>query len=58
MTPWDKDAAGGAQAAGDAGRPPVIAFVGHSGSGKTTLLLRVVPELQARGARVTVIKHS
>ncbi len=33
-------------------------IAGHSGMGKTTLLEHLVPELQARGQVVSVIKHS
>jgi len=36
----------------------VFGISGHSGMGKTTLLERLVPELQARGLVVSVIKHS
>jgi molybdopterin-guanine dinucleotide biosynthesis adapter protein len=36
----------------------VFGIAGHSGMGKTTLLERLVPELQARGLVVSVIKHS
>lgn len=36
----------------------VFGIAGHSGMGKTTLLERLVPELCARGLRVSLIKHS
>src|SRR5256885_13061141 len=36
----------------------VIGLVGWSGAGKTTLLTRVIPQLQKRGLRVSVIKHA
>ena len=36
----------------------VFGITGHSGMGKTTLLERVLPELQARGLTVSLIKHS
>jgi molybdopterin-guanine dinucleotide biosynthesis protein B len=36
----------------------VFDIAGHSGMGKTTLLEHLVPELQARGLVVSVIKHS
>jgi molybdopterin-guanine dinucleotide biosynthesis protein B len=36
----------------------VFGIAGHSGMGKTTLLERLVPELRARGLRVSLIKHS
>ena len=36
----------------------VFGIAGHSGMGKTTLLERLVPELTARGLRVSLIKHS
>lgn len=39
-------------------RPPALSIIGWSGAGKTTLLVRLVPELQARGLRVGVVKHS
>ena len=37
---------------------PCLAVVGASGSGKTTLLERVIPALQARGLRASLIKHA
>ena len=45
------------------GKPPenvmkVIGLAGWSGAGKTTLLTRVIPQLQKRGLRVSVIKHA
>jgi molybdopterin-guanine dinucleotide biosynthesis adapter protein len=43
---------GGAQAM------KVFGIAGFSGMGKTTLLERLVPELTARGLRVSLIKHS
>ena len=36
----------------------VLGFAGFSGSGKTTLIERLIPELRARGQRVSVIKHA
>ncbi|MFZ6815109.1 molybdopterin-guanine dinucleotide biosynthesis protein B [Undibacterium sp. Rencai35W] len=36
----------------------VFGIAGHSGMGKTTLLERLLPELQARGLAVSLIKHS
>lgn len=36
---------------------PMLSFVGASGSGKTTFLTQLIPELNARGYRVAVIKH-
>lgn len=37
---------------------PLLGITGYSGSGKTTLLEKLIPELMARGIRVSVIKHS
>lgn len=36
----------------------VVGFCGASGVGKTTLIERLIPELRARGQRVSVIKHA
>ncbi len=36
----------------------VIGLAGWSGAGKTTLLARVIPELVARGLKVSTIKHA
>lgn len=36
----------------------VFGIAGHSGMGKTTLLERLLPVFQARGLKVSVIKHS
>jgi molybdopterin-guanine dinucleotide biosynthesis protein B len=36
----------------------VFDIAGHSGMGKTTLLESILPELQARGLTVSLIKHS
>lgn len=36
----------------------VFGITGYSGMGKTTLLERLLPELAARGLRVSLIKHS
>jgi molybdopterin-guanine dinucleotide biosynthesis protein B len=36
----------------------IFGIAGYSGMGKTTLLERLVPELCARGLRVSLIKHS
>ncbi len=42
----------------DSGRIPVIAFVGWSGCGKTTLIEALIPQLQAAGWRLSLIKHT
>jgi molybdopterin-guanine dinucleotide biosynthesis adapter protein len=36
----------------------VVGIVGTQGSGKTTLIERLIPALQARGLRVSTIKHT
>jgi molybdopterin-guanine dinucleotide biosynthesis adapter protein len=36
----------------------VMGLAGWSGSGKTTLLVRLIPELRARGLRVSTVKHA
>ncbi|MGY3238564.1 molybdopterin-guanine dinucleotide biosynthesis protein B [Bradyrhizobium sp. USDA 4472] len=36
----------------------VIGLAGWSGAGKTTLLTRLIPHFNARGLRVSVIKHA
>lgn len=36
----------------------MLGITGYSGSGKTTLLEKLLPHLQAKGLRVSVIKHS
>jgi len=36
----------------------VIGIAGWSGAGKTTLLKRLIPELTARGMRVSTVKHA
>lgn len=36
----------------------VVGFAGYSGSGKTTLVEQLIPALQLRGQRVSVIKHA
>jgi len=36
----------------------VFGIAGFSGSGKTTLLEKLIPEFNARGLRVSVIKHT
>lgn len=36
----------------------VFGLAGWSGSGKTTLLVRLIPELTARGLKVSTIKHA
>ena len=36
----------------------VFGFAGWSGSGKTTLIEKIIPEITARGFRVSVIKHA
>lgn len=36
----------------------VIGFAGYSGAGKTTLIEQLIPLLQARGQRVSVLKHA
>ena len=36
----------------------VFGIAGYSGSGKTTLLEKLIPQLTARGLKVSVIKHA
>jgi molybdopterin-guanine dinucleotide biosynthesis adapter protein len=36
----------------------LIGFAGWSGAGKTTLIVRLIPELNRRGLRVSTIKHA
>lgn len=36
----------------------VIGFAGWSGAGKTTLIVKLIPELNRRGLRVSTIKHA
>ncbi len=36
----------------------VFGFAGWSGSGKTTLIERLIPQIAARGLKVSVIKHA
>ena len=36
----------------------VIGFAGWSGAGKTTLIVRLIPELNRRGLKVSTIKHA
>ena len=36
----------------------LVGLCGWSGAGKTTLLARLIPELRARGHRVSTIKHA
>jgi len=36
----------------------IFGIAGQSGMGKTTLLERLIPELSARGLRVSLVKHS
>jgi molybdopterin-guanine dinucleotide biosynthesis protein B len=36
----------------------IFGFAGWSGSGKTTLLTAIIPELTARGLKVSTIKHA
>jgi molybdopterin-guanine dinucleotide biosynthesis protein B len=36
----------------------VVVMAGYSGAGKTTLIERLIPALQARGERVSVVKHA
>ncbi|WP_323794685.1 molybdopterin-guanine dinucleotide biosynthesis protein B [Nisaea sp.] len=36
----------------------IFGLVGWSGSGKTTLLVKLLPELVARGVRVSTMKHA
>jgi len=36
----------------------IIGLAGWSGSGKTTLLTKVIPQLKARGKRVSTLKHA
>ncbi len=47
-----------ASAARAGGVMRVFGFAGWSGSGKTTLIERVIPQLVARGLRVSLIKHA
>ena len=35
-----------------------LGIAGFSGSGKTTLVIRLIPELMARGLRVSTVKHT
>jgi len=37
---------------------PVLGFCAYSGTGKTTLLKKLIPELNARGIKLAVIKHA
>lgn len=37
---------------------PMLGITGYSGSGKTTLLEKLLPQLQAKGIKVAVIKHT
>ncbi len=37
---------------------PVLGFAAFSGSGKTTLIRKLIPELNARGIRASVVKHA
>ncbi|MDJ0778961.1 MAG: molybdopterin-guanine dinucleotide biosynthesis protein B [Gammaproteobacteria bacterium] len=37
---------------------PILGFSAWSGTGKTTLLRQLIPALQQRGLRVSVIKHA
>lgn len=37
---------------------PVLGLCAYSGTGKTTLLKQLIPELNARGLRLAVIKHA
>lgn len=36
----------------------VLGIAGYSGAGKTALIERLIPALQARGQRVSVVKHA
>jgi len=36
----------------------IFGFAGWSGSGKTTLVTKLIPELVARGVRVSTVKHA
>ena len=36
----------------------VVCIAGYSGAGKTALIERLIPALQARGQRVSVVKHA
>jgi molybdopterin-guanine dinucleotide biosynthesis protein B len=36
----------------------LIGFAGWSGAGKTTLIVKLIPELNRRGLRVSTIKHA
>ena len=46
------------QAEADTNKLPLLAISGYSGSGKTTLLEKLLPQLQQKGLRVAVIKHT
>ena len=39
-------------------RMNVVGFAGYSGSGKTTLVEKLIPALNLRGLRVSVVKHA
>jgi len=49
---------GGNEAKEQAGGMRIFGIAGWSGSGKTTLIAGLLPELAARGLRVSTIKHS
>ncbi len=38
--------------------PPVLGISGFSGAGKTELVTKLLPELRARGLRVSTLKHA
>lgn len=40
------------------GAPPVLGISGFSGAGKTELVTKLLPELRARGLRVSTLKHA
>ncbi|MCC5796843.1 MAG: molybdenum cofactor guanylyltransferase [Methylophaga sp.] len=37
---------------------PLLGFAAFSGTGKTSLLVKLIPELNARGLRLAVVKHA
>ena len=40
------------------GQIPLLGFCAYSGTGKTTLLTQLIPQLNAAGLRVAVVKHT
>nr|EIQ9634091.1 molybdopterin-guanine dinucleotide biosynthesis protein B [Escherichia coli] len=37
---------------------PLLGIAAYSGTGKTTLLKKLIPQLNARGIRIALIKHT